>query len=151
MAQYSLLRPWAAEPWGDFDDLHREIDALFNRFGTIAPGARGGVFPAVNLYESGDAYVLTAELPGVSPQDIDISIEGSTLTLRGEKKIETAKSEDTNAHRLERQSGSFRRAFDLPFRIDADKVEAIHKNGVLMLRLPKTAEARPRQISVQAG
>lgn len=149
MAQFSLLRPWAAEPGRGFDDLHREIDALFNRFGTVATGTRSGVFPAVNLYESGDAYVLTAELPGVRPEDIDISIEGSTVTLRGEKKVEIAHGEGTSAHRLERQGGRFRRAFELPLRIDVEKSEAIHKNGVLMLRLPKTAEARPRQITVQ--
>jgi HSP20 family protein len=154
MAQYSVYRrPWAAEPWGSFDQLRREMDSLFNRFGGPSGGPSGwrGVFPAVNLYETADAFLLTAELPGVEPSDIHVSLEGSTVTLDGERKIDYAGQEGASVHRRERQSGSFRRAFELPSPIDADKVEAIQRNGVLMLRLPKTAEAQPRQISVQAS
>lgn len=153
MAQYGLYRPWAAESWRDFDQLRREMDALFSRFGSPSPrsNAWGGVFPAVNLYETPDAYVLTAELPGVGLDDIQVSLEASTLTLQGERKIDYVGQEDTSLHRRERHAGSFRRAFELPAAIDADKVEAVHRNGVLMLRLPKTPEAQPRQISVKAG
>jgi len=150
MAQYSVYRPWAAEPWGGFNDLRREMDALLGRFGSRATGDQWGVFPATNLYEAGDHYVLTAELPGVSPDDIQVSLEGSTVTLRGERKI-NYDNEGTSAHRRERQSGSFRRAFELPLAVDPDKVEAVHKNGVLMLRLPKAPESQPRKIAVQAG
>lgn len=152
MAQYSLYRPWAADPWSGFDALRREMDALWNRFGgqTPAPLARG-VFPPVNLYETPEAYVLTAELPGVDPDAIEVSLEGSVVTLRGERRIDYAGEQNANLHRLERQAGNFRRAFELPAAIDADKVEAVHRNGVLMLRLPKAAEFQPRQISVQAS
>lgn len=150
MAQYSLYRPWGGASWGAFDDLRREMDALFNRFGTGFPSGRRGVYPATNLYESEDGYVLTAELPGVSPEDIEVSIEGTSLTLRGERRIDHGNG-GTNVHRLERQSGSFRRAFELPIPVDPDKVQAVHKNGVLILRLPKAPEHRPRQIRVQAG
>ncbi|MDJ0852692.1 MAG: Hsp20/alpha crystallin family protein [Myxococcota bacterium] len=149
MAQYSFYRPWGSDPWARYDDLRREMDAVLGRFGAGARGRRG-VFPATNLYETKEGYVLTAELPGVSPADIQVSIEGTTLTLRGERRIERGNGE-TNAHRLERQSGSFGRAFELPAEIDVQKVEAVHKNGVLMLRLPKTPEQQPRRISVQAG
>ncbi len=150
MAQYSVYRPWAGEPWGRFDQLRREMDALLGRFGAGALTARTGVFPAVNLYETGDTYVLTAELPGVNPEDIEVSVEGTTVTLGGERKIDHGNG-NTSAHRMERQSGRFRRAFDLPVAVDPDAVEAIHKNGVLTLRLPKAAEHRSRQISVKAG
>ena len=153
MAQYSLYRPWAAAPWSPFDQLRHEMDNLLVRFAG-APAGSGdwrGVFPAVNLYETPDAYQLTAELPGVAPEVIRVSLEGSTITLEGERKIDYASRKETSLHRRERQSGAFRRAFELPAAVDGEKVEAVHRNGVLMLRLPKTPEAQPRQISVRAS
>jgi len=151
MAQIHVPRPRAADPWRDFDRLHQEMDQLFHRFGGqgARTGAVRGVFPPVNLYETEDAYVLTAELPGVPPGEIQLALEGSTVTLQGERRIEYG--EEDSLHRRERQSGRFRRSFELPAAIDAEKVEAVHRNGVLMLNLPKSPEARPRQISVQAG
>ena len=149
MAQYRLYRPGLG-PWSGFDDLRREMDAVFNRFAGGAGDARRGVFPAVNLYETADAYMLTAELPGVDPEDIEISLEGSTVTLRGERKIDYG-SEAGAVHRRERQSGAFRRAFELPADVEGEKVEAVHRNGVLMLRLPKTPERQPRRISIQTS
>jgi HSP20 family protein len=109
------------------------------------------VFPAVNLYETADAYVLMAELPGIQSDEIQVSLERSTITLRGERKIDYANQEGASLHRRERQVGRFHRAFELPAMIDADKVEAVHRNGVLLLRLPKSPEDQPRQISVQAS
>ncbi|HEY7820899.1 MAG TPA: Hsp20/alpha crystallin family protein [Vicinamibacteria bacterium] len=153
MAQYSLYQPWGAEASSPFDQLRREMDALLNRFGgaSASPSEWQGVFPAVNLYETSDAYMLTAELPGVEPDDIEVSIQGSTVTLSGERRIDYAGQKEVSLHRRERQDGSFRRAFQLPVAIDGDKIEAVHRNGVLMLRLPKSPESQPRQIAVQAG
>ena len=154
MAQYSLQRPWAAAPrTSPFDQLRREMDALLHRFGGANPaaGTWQGVFPAVNLYETADAYFLTAELPGVEAGDIDVSLEGPTVRIRGERKIDYPTDEKVSLHRRERPTGSFRRSFELPAAIEADKVEAVHRNGVLMLRLPKTPEHQPRQISVQSS
>lgn len=148
MAQYSLYRPWAGDPWGGFDDLRREMDALLGRFQGGAPGVRSGAFPATNLYDTGDTYVLTAEIPGVGPGDIDVSIEGETVAIRGQRNVDHAEG---NVHRLERRSGSFRRAFELPGPVDVDKAEAVHRHGVLMLRLPKSAAHQPRQITVNAS
>ena len=71
MAQYSVYRPWA-EPWGGFDELRRGMDMLLGRYGAGSASGRRGVFPAVNLYETGDTYVLTAELAGVNPDDIQV-------------------------------------------------------------------------------
>jgi len=150
MTQLDLLRPWGAESWGGFGALRREMDQLFDRFGSFTPVlAARSVFPAVNLYETDETYVLTAEVPGLAPEDLEISLEGSTVTLRGERKV--FDEQGASVHRSERPTGAFRRAIDLPVPIDGEKVEAVHRHGVLTLRLPKAPEHRPRQISVQAG
>ena len=154
MAQYTLYRPWVAEPeGGPFGQLRREMDALFNRFGgpSSLSSEWRGVFPAVNLYETADAYVLTAELPGVKPDDIHVTLERSTVTLQGERKIDYENQAEASLHRRERQAGSFRRAFALPTPVDPEAIEAVHRNGVLQLRLPKTPEAQPRQIPVRTS
>ena len=150
MSQLDLLRPWGQESSRGFGALRRELDGLFDRFGAFAPVlAANNPFPALNLYETEDAYVLTAEVPGVAPEELEISLEGATVTLRGERKV--AGDENASVHRSERPAGAFRRAIDLPVPIDGEKVEAVHRNGVLTLRLPKAPEHRPRQISVKAG
>lgn len=153
MAQYSLYRPWAAEPWSGLDQLRREMDQVLNRFGGASERTSDwrGVFPPVNLYETADAYTLTAELPGVDLENIHVSLEGSTITIDGERTIDYASRQDTGLHRRERQAGSFRRSFELPASVDAEKVDAVYRNGVLMLRVPKSPEAKPRQISVRAS
>ena len=93
--------------------------------------------------------MLTAEVPGVAPEDLSISLEGSTVTLRGERKA--THDAEASVHRSERVVGAFQRAIDLPVAIDGDKVEAVHRHGVLTLRLPKAPEHQPRQIHVKAG
>jgi HSP20 family protein len=148
MTQLERLQSFGPD-WGAFGALRRELDELFDRFGSVPARAVYSAYPAVNLYETDEAYVLTAELPGLAPEDLAISLEGSTVTLSGERK--GAVEEGASVHRRERPTGAFRRAFDLPVPIDADRVEAVHRNGVLTLRLPKAPEHRPRQISVKAG
>lgn len=148
MAQYWLSQPWSRDSWTSFDQLRRGMDELFERLGHSEQRAAAG-FPAVNLYETSDAYVLTAELPGLGRDDIEVSIEGNRLSLRGQRSIEHPS--DASIHRAERRSGEFRRAIELPADVDADKAEAVHRNGVLMLRLPKSEAQQPRRISVQAS
>ena len=144
--------PWPDDPWASFDELRRGMDALFGRRGAgVAFQAAPGAYPPVNLYESEDGYVLTAELPGVRSEDVEVMLEGHRLVLRGERRIEIPKDDRTSIHRLERPSGRFRRAFELPADVDAEKVEAVHRHGVLVLRLPRSAAARPRQVAVQTG
>lgn len=155
MATFYTQRPPVRSPWsGLFDELRRDMHAP--RFGRSRPGdavyqGTRGVYPPVNLNEEGDGYVLTAELPGVSPDDIDVAIEGATVTLSGERKIEYAAGDGTAVHRRERQSGTFRRAFELPSEIDLDAAKASHSNGVLTLHLPKSAAAKPRQIAIETS
>lgn len=148
MARYWLSNPWSPDSWGSLDQLRRGMEDLFEQAGA-GSRRRGGAYPPVNLYEAAEGYVLTAELPGVASGDIEISIEGNRVTLRGERRIE--QPQDASVHRLERQSGEFRRTVELPLEVDADKAEAVHRNGVLMLRIPKAPEHKPRRIAVKAS
>lgn len=151
MATYTLTRPSALNPWlGLFGDLRRDpsLRPPFHPQDGVFQGTRG-VYPLVNLHESEEGYVLTAELAGVAPDNIHVSIEGSTVTLTGERKIEYPADKGTAVHRRERQSGSFRRAFELPAEIDLEHAKATHKNGILTLTLPKSPAAKPRQITIE--
>ena len=98
---------------------------------------------------SPDGYVVTAELPGLRVDDIEITVERDRLTLRGERRIEHP--EDASLHRVERQAGGFRRTIELPVDVDADKAQAVYRNGVLMLQIPKAAAHQPRQIAVESS
>lgn len=129
-------------------ELQREMDQAFRSADAAYHGPRG-VFPPVNLNETESGFVLTAELPGVPPEDIDVAIEGGTVTLSGQRKVQYAAGDGVSVHRRERQSGNFRRAFELPAEIDVDAARARHKNGVLTLDLPKSAALQPRQIEVE--
>lgn len=149
MRAYTVQRPSALSPWsGLLDELRRDMNPALRPPNAAFQGTRG-VYPPVNLFESKEGYVLTAELPGVPPESVDVSIEGSTVTLSGERKIEYAAGEGTAVHRRERQSGNFRRGFELPTEIDIDSAKATHKNGVLTLNLPKSPASKPRQITVE--
>jgi len=149
MARYAWFAPGPANAWTSLDELRRGMDEWFSRYGDRPEGPSAGVFPPVNLYEVADGYVLTAELPGVSPKDIEVSVEQGKVTLSGDRRVELP--EGVSLHRRERQTGGFRRALQLPVEVNADKAEATHRNGVLMLRLPKAPEHRPRRIDVATG
>ncbi len=139
----------SASPFAGLSDmLVREMNELLRNQDEPFRGNRG-VYPPVNLEENEEGYVLTAELPGVSPDDIDVAIEGSTVTLAGQRKVEYAAGDGTSVHRRERPSGHFRRAFELPAEIDLDHARASHKNGVLILTLPKSPTLQPRQIKIE--
>jgi HSP20 family protein len=148
MAQFWFSDPWSADPRGSFDQLRRSMEDLFDSWGTRGV-RRAGVYPPVNLYETADGWVLTADLPGLRSDEIAVSIEGDRITLRGERRLEPP--QDASPHRLERPSGSFQRTLQLPSEVDASKIEAVHRHGVLMLRIPKSAAQQPRRIAVQGG
>jgi HSP20 family protein len=142
----------AADPWATLEELRRGLDELAG--GGVpgaAPVATAGVHPPINLYETRDAWVLTAELPGVRPESLEVSVTESRVTLRGERRVEYPKDPGTSLHRRERASGIFRRSVELPAGIDADHAEAACRHGVLVLRIPKAAEAKPRHITVTAS
>jgi HSP20 family protein len=106
--------------------------------------------PPVDIYETENDIVLKAELPGVDPKDVEVRVEDSTLYLKGERKFEK-EVEDENYHRVERSYGSFARSFSLPNSINAEKVKAEYKDGLLTLTLPKREEAKPRTIKIDVS
>jgi HSP20 family protein len=105
----------------------------------------------VNLYDTAEGLVLTAELPGMKLEDLELSVEGQRLTLGGERRIEYPESERTSFHRRERRPGRFRRTIDLPKEVDAEKVRAGYRDGVLRVLLPRAASQASRRIEVSAG
>jgi HSP20 family protein len=142
-------RPASPRPLGVMEQWKQEMDRLFSDFTgrTVAPH-RAGVFPPLNVSEDSEKLYVSSELPGIEPDDIEVHVEGDTLTLRGERKLPEA-GEGVNYHRREREGGRFRRIVTLPVRIDPNGVEAAFKHGVLNIVLPKAAEARARQIKVR--
>ena len=151
MASIQFRSPRSRESWTALDRLQRDMMRAFDRLGTGVAPARGAPFPPVNLYESTEGFVLTAEIPGVKNEDLEVSVEGERVTIGGKRAIEYPSDGSTSLHRRERQTGSFRRTFTLPEPADPEKTEAICRHGVLMVRIPKAESAQPRRISVRAS
>jgi HSP20 family protein len=148
------LRVW--DPLRDFGSLQERINRMFEETMkalslTVGEGFERGTWtPAVDIYETEDSFVVRADLPGVSKDDIQVEIKDNTLTLKGEKKFEEKVSRD-NYIRVERAYGTFVRSFTLPQNVDADKIKAKYKEGVLELTIPKKEEAKLKQIRVEVS
>ncbi|PID73328.1 MAG: heat-shock protein Hsp20 [Desulfobacterales bacterium] len=136
-------------PFDDLDEMRRRMERLSSALGAgfADETAGAGVFPLVNISEDKDAYRVRAELPGVAASDLDLSITGGSLTISGKRLVEE-EGENARYHRKERTSGSFSRVIELPDVVDGEKVGASFTNGVLLVTLPKSPAARPRQITV---
>jgi HSP20 family protein len=130
------------------------MDRLFDRFFDWRPFdltiREGEWMPAIDVSETGKEIVVKAEIPGMEAKDIDISLNGRVLTLKGEKKTEQEEKEE-NYHRVERRYGSFSRSFNLPADVDSAKVKATYKDGVLKLNLPKTKEQTVKKIEIKTA
>jgi len=128
--------------------LHNDVNRLFESFFEDRPDARpyGAGYPALNTWEDGDSAWLEAELPGLSMDDIEVFVSGNEVTINGRRKIEAAGG--AAWHRRERAQGEFSRTLSLPWEIDADKVEARLRNGVLTVRLPKCESCKPKKVKV---
>jgi len=137
-----MLSLW--EPFGELGRFQREME---RSFAGLRPGARGEFSPAVDVHEEKDAIVVRAELPGVKREEIDVSVDGNVLTLKGERKLEK-EEEGKRYHRVERAYGSFVRYFQLPTTVDAERIEAKLADGVLTLRVPKKEAVKARKINV---
>jgi HSP20 family protein len=133
--------------WDPFRDFQREVGRLFESLEPVQHWRLARGVPPINLYDAGETYILTAQLPGVGPEEVDLSITGETLTIRGERKRSDGVSEESY-RRQERHFGRWTRTVTLPDRVDGAKVSATFANGVLTVKLPKAEEARPRQINV---
>lgn len=130
--------------------LHDEMNRLFESFFEDAPSLRGygGGYPGINLWEDGDHAYVEAELPGLGMEDLEIYVTGNELTISGERRI--AAPEGASDQRRERASGRFTRTLTLPWEIDADRVEAALRDGVLTVTLPKCESCKPRKVEVKA-
>ncbi|MCH7579590.1 MAG: Hsp20/alpha crystallin family protein [Chloroflexi bacterium] len=141
------------EPFRDLTDVRFAMDRMFDRsFARPWPMLRWEpalAQVAIDLYETADVVGVTASLPGVKAEDVQVSVTGKTLTIRGETKASTEENEG-NYYRQERRSGAFQRVITLPVRVEADKAEATFEDGVLKLELPKVAEVKATTIEVKA-
>ncbi|MEW5733327.1 MAG: Hsp20/alpha crystallin family protein [Thermodesulfobacteriota bacterium] len=137
-------------PFDELDRVKRQLDAISGGRNVEWPWSQNaGVFPLLNVTETAERYKVTAELPGIKAQELSITVTGNTLSLSGNRAI--AADPEASYHRRERKAGAFSRVITLPGDVDAERVSAESKNGVLTILLPKAAAARPRQISVKAG
>jgi HSP20 family protein len=139
-------------PFREFERMRREMDRLWDSF------FEGGLrrrpeevrewFPALDLAETKNEIVVKAEVPGLDPKDIDISLSEGILTIKGEKKQEKEEKEE-NYHLIERSYGSFTRSVHLPREVQSDKISAAYKNGVLKVTLPKSEEAKKKEVKIK--
>ena len=137
-------------PWQELDSLTSRLNQVFGS-DMPTPANGGSWLPAVNVEESGDELVLTAEVPGMTAEDIDIELENNILTIRGEKSFERTEGEDDKRYHVwERRYGSFQRSFALPRTVRAEDIKAEYKDGILTIRMPKAAEAKSRKIQIGA-
>ena len=147
-------REW--DPFAVVEHVQNQINRAFNSSlaGWPAPAGWGTAFPAADVYQDTDNVIVTAEVPGLAEKDVDVSITGNTLTLKGEKKHEAEAEEEGllrnggNSHRVERSCGSFQRVIELPVEVNAEKASAKLTNGVLTVTVPKSEAVKPKQITI---
>lgn len=139
-------------PLKELERMRREMDRLWESFFEERPRWRveeaGEWLPSLDLSETKNDFVVKAELPGIDPKDIDISLANDVLTIKGEKKHEKEEKEE-NYHIIERSYGSFTRSIRLPREVQSDKISASYKNGVLRITLPKSEEAKKKEIKIK--
>lgn len=139
------------DPFRDLITIREKMNHLFEE-AVISRGEEKDLVssswtPTVDIFETENELVLSAEVPGINEKDIEIKIEDNTLTLRGERKFEKETKEE-NYHRIERAYGSFLRSFSLPLYINQDNIKAEHLNGVLKIIMPKKPELKPRKVKI---
>ncbi|MEA3546941.1 MAG: Hsp20/alpha crystallin family protein [Thermodesulfobacteriota bacterium] len=137
--------PFFRQSWPDLERLRQDMDRMVKR--TAAHQAGSQVFPPLNIYEDSDAVFVTAEVAGVVTENIDISVEGETLTISGERKS-LPREEKSSYHRREIETGKFSRAVALPTKINLEGVSARLQDGILAISLPKAEEVKPKKIAV---
>ena len=143
------------EPVAELGTIQNEMNRLFNTFfdQPAAPGRTGNGrrwLPAMDLVETDDHYVLRADLPGLSDEDVNVQFEPNVLTISGERKAEHENNQE-GYYRLERAFGSFARTLTLPEGVDPDGVQAHFDRGVLEIRIPKPEQKKPRQVQITVG
>ena len=144
------LIPW--RPFRDLEEMERRFEDIFSRPFLPAmwrriPMVEMGWAPAIEVFEKEDKFVVKAELPGIKEEDIDVSVVGDTLTIKGERKAESEVKEE-DYYCCERSYGSFSRSIAVPSNVDAKKIEASFEDGVLEVSLPKAPEVKPKKVTV---
>ena len=140
----SLIR---LNPYRNLVSLPKEINRFFNDFGVDAWNTDTVWSPAVDINETEDGFEVKAEIPGMKKDEIQINYEDDMLTLSGERNQEK-EEQNKNFHRIERRYGKFQRSFHLPNHVKADGIKANYKNGVLTVNIPKSEEAKPKEIAI---
>jgi HSP20 family protein len=138
-----IMRLTVWDPCRELAALERSTDRLFRE----APRRRRLTYPPLELVDDGDIVTITAELPGVDKDEVELTVLGDTLTITGEKKLPAEGG--VNYIRHERPHGKFHRLIDLPYSVAQDRIKASYKDGILTIKLPKAEEAKPRQITVE--
>lgn len=148
MARYGIRR-W--DPFGELMQLHDEVSNVLESTGWGLPflAERGGSFPRVNIWTDEQKSTLYAEVPGVDMQDLEVTVVGTTLTLKGERKPASEVASERH-YRHERGYGPFGRSVQLPHKVDVEKVAARLDDGILTVQLPKAPEVKPRKITVKS-
>ena len=136
------------DPWDTMREFRGELDRIFNGDSDVYTDTAANWVPSVDIKEDKDAYIVAADVPGVDPKAIDVSLEDGVLTVKGERKDERS-DEGEGYTRTERVYGSFYRRFTLPDTADADNISAKTEHGVLKLRIPKKEKALPKRITVE--
>ena len=138
-------------PFREFERVRREMDRLWDSFlegGLRKKGEEGEWLPSLDVAETKNELVVKAEVPGMDPKDIDISLSDGVLTIKGEKRQEKEEKE-ADYHVIERSYGSFLRSVQLPKEVQSDKISASYKNGILRITLPKSEEAKKKEIKIK--
>lgn len=141
------LMDWA--PFREIEEIQRHLGSSLPAMWRRLPMEEMGWAPAIEVFEKEDKFVVKAELPGMKEEDINVCVEGETLTITGEKCAES-EVEEENYYLSERSYGKFSRAIGLPAGVDAKKIEASYEDGILEVTLPKTAEVKPKKITIAA-
>ncbi len=136
--------------WDPLRELQREMGRLFEGLDPFQPLRHVRQYPPLNVYDAGEGYILSAQLPGLAADDVELSITGETLTMRGERKRPEGVKDDSY-RRQERPMGRWSRTITLPDRVDSAGVSASFTNGILTVHLPKAENAKPRHITVNTG
>jgi HSP20 family protein len=134
------------DPWTQLGSMENEMNQMLSRYAYPTSGE----FPAFNIWGSPDQVVVTTEVPGIDPNLIDISVAGSTLTVRGLRNPEQVEK-GVSYHRRERWHGKFGKTIELPFTIEADKVEARFSKGILYITLPRSEAEKPKKVTVKSA
>lgn len=138
------------DPWGELAALQRDVGELFQRTGPEVRRTAGSLVPAIDAFRAEDGLVVRVELPGMSTDEVDVSVDEGTLTISGERRLDGTVSDDAWL-RQERPLGSFQRSFSLPEGTDARRIAASFEHGLLELRIPHPPERRPHRVQIDSS